>query len=76
MSRKHQAVGGEPHRACVASRLTGGCDYTDYATGDVNAAIDRDDGAHDLVAEPVATIRANSILPGHRGLSNSVTIAT
>src|SRR3954447_6414101 len=76
MSRKHQAAGSEHQRACVASFLTCNCDYTDYAIGDVYATIDRDDGADDLVAVPVVTIRARAILPGHRDLSGSVTIAT
>jgi hypothetical protein len=76
MSRKHQAVGGEHRRACVASCLTCNLEYTDYGIGAVHAALDRDDDADDLVAVPVVTIRANSILPGHRGLSSNVTIAT
>ncbi len=74
MSSQHLAVGGEHQRACVASCLQCHCDYTDYATGDVGAAIDRNDGAHDPAAVAVVTIRANWILPGHRGLSSSVTI--
>jgi hypothetical protein len=42
----------------------------------VDAAIDRDDGADDLVVVPVVTMRATSILPGHHGLSGSVMIAS